>query len=215
MAIANKMRIHGETLEDVTIVEKILRSMLPKFNFKIVQQDAEEQALQVTTSSKDSRRRRSKWKGRNSDKAEEEIKKRMVNMVVINDTCPMGRRVKFGNNSRIAVKGKGKVKLRTKSSFMQIISDVYFAPDLKTNLISVGHLHENGYDVSIKHGICRIQDSNHGLIVEAKMTANKLFSLDMQNIGSTNFCFSTKLNSQAWLWHYIYGHLNFGGIKML
>ncbi|XP_060174458.1 uncharacterized protein LOC132605275 [Lycium barbarum] len=99
MAIANKMRIHGERLEDVTIVEKILRSMLPKFNFvicsieeskdldtlsldelknslmvheqKLVQRDAEEQALQVATTSKDFGRRKSKWKGRNSDKAEE------------------------------------------------------------------------------------------------------------------------------------------------
>ena len=38
---------------------------------KIVQQDVEEQALQVTTNSKDSRHRRSKWKGRNSEKIEE------------------------------------------------------------------------------------------------------------------------------------------------
>ncbi|KAK6140133.1 hypothetical protein DH2020_026131 [Rehmannia glutinosa] len=33
MTIANKMRIHGEKIEDVTIVEKILRSMTLKFNF--------------------------------------------------------------------------------------------------------------------------------------------------------------------------------------
>lgn len=31
IAIANKMRIHGEKLKDVTIVEKILRSMMVKF----------------------------------------------------------------------------------------------------------------------------------------------------------------------------------------
>ena len=35
MAIANKMRIHGEKMQDVTIVEKILRSMTPKFNFVV------------------------------------------------------------------------------------------------------------------------------------------------------------------------------------
>ncbi|KAL5836716.1 hypothetical protein ACOSQ3_013885 [Xanthoceras sorbifolium] len=33
MAIVNKMRIHGDKSEDVTIVEKILRSVTPKFNF--------------------------------------------------------------------------------------------------------------------------------------------------------------------------------------
>ncbi|CAL5336102.1 unnamed protein product [Camellia sinensis] len=35
MAIVNKMRIYGDKAEDVTIVEKILRSMTPKFNFVV------------------------------------------------------------------------------------------------------------------------------------------------------------------------------------
>ncbi|GMP68737.1 hypothetical protein CsSME_00028255 [Camellia sinensis var. sinensis] len=35
MAIVNKMRIYGDNAEDVTIVEKILRSMTPKFNFVV------------------------------------------------------------------------------------------------------------------------------------------------------------------------------------
>ena len=82
MAIANKMWIHGDKIEDVAIVEKILRSMLPKFNFvvcsieeskdidtlsidelqsslqvyeqKLVQQDMEEQALQASTNNQSS-----------------------------------------------------------------------------------------------------------------------------------------------------------------
>ncbi|KAL3516251.1 hypothetical protein ACH5RR_023153 [Cinchona calisaya] len=32
MEISNKMRVHGEKIEDVTIVEKILHSLIPKFN---------------------------------------------------------------------------------------------------------------------------------------------------------------------------------------
>lgn len=35
MAIANTMRNHRENLQDVTTVEKILRSMTSKFNFMI------------------------------------------------------------------------------------------------------------------------------------------------------------------------------------
>lgn len=34
--IANKLRIHGEKMEDVIIIEKILRSMTPKYNFLYV-----------------------------------------------------------------------------------------------------------------------------------------------------------------------------------
>ncbi|KAI9195544.1 hypothetical protein LWI28_015913 [Acer negundo] len=35
MAIINKMRIHGKKLEEVTIIEKILRSMTLKFNYVV------------------------------------------------------------------------------------------------------------------------------------------------------------------------------------
>ena len=35
MTIANKLRVHGEKIEDLTVVEKILRSMTPKFNFVV------------------------------------------------------------------------------------------------------------------------------------------------------------------------------------
>ena len=75
--IVNKIRTHGDKMEDVTIVEKILRSMTPKFNYvaysieeandieelsidelqssllvheqKINQQEKEEQALKAST----------------------------------------------------------------------------------------------------------------------------------------------------------------------
>lgn len=35
MAIVNKMRIHGEKIEDVTMVENILQSMTPKFKYVV------------------------------------------------------------------------------------------------------------------------------------------------------------------------------------
>ena len=35
MVIANKMRFHGEKMEDVVIVEKVLQSMAPKFDYVV------------------------------------------------------------------------------------------------------------------------------------------------------------------------------------
>ncbi len=35
MAVVNKMQIHGVKSKEVTIVEKILRTMTPKFNFVV------------------------------------------------------------------------------------------------------------------------------------------------------------------------------------
>ena len=35
MEIANKMRFHGEKMEDLSIVEKILRSLTPKYDYVV------------------------------------------------------------------------------------------------------------------------------------------------------------------------------------
>lgn len=35
MGIANNMRFHGEKMDDVTIVKKILRSLSPKYDYVV------------------------------------------------------------------------------------------------------------------------------------------------------------------------------------
>ena len=46
--------------------------------------------------------------------------------------------VKFGDNSKVSVMGKGRVSIQTKEDSTHIISNVLYVPDLKTNLLSVG-----------------------------------------------------------------------------
>ena len=121
--------------------------------------------------------------------------------------------VKFGDESTISVMGKGRVTLQTKGNSTHSISNVFFVPDLKTNLLSVGQLQEKGYEISIKNGVCRIQDDKLGLIAQVEMTTNRMFPLHLQH--TTHSCFAAKFEYIAWLWHFRYGHLNFGGLKTL
>lgn len=74
--------------------------------------------------------------------------------------------VKFGDNSTVSIMGKGRVTLRTKENSTHIIFHVLFVPDLKTNLLSVGQLQEERYEISIKNGVCRIHDTKLGLIAQ-------------------------------------------------
>lgn len=101
----------------------------------------------------------------------------------------------------------------TRGNGAHTISHVLFVPDLKTNLLSLGQLHEKGYDITIKGGVCRIEDVKLGLIAQAKMTKNRMFPLYLNAASET--CLSTRLKDDAWLWHFRYGHLNFGGLKTL
>ncbi|RVW23200.1 hypothetical protein CK203_099547 [Vitis vinifera] len=45
MTVANKMQIYGENMQDVKVVDKILRSLTEKFNY--VRRNGEKQALKV------------------------------------------------------------------------------------------------------------------------------------------------------------------------
>ena len=49
--------------------------------------------------------------------------------------------VKLGNNTSMKVTGKGVVKL-TLHGVRYTISNVYWVPELKNNLLSLGQLHE-------------------------------------------------------------------------
>lgn len=92
--------------------------------------------------------------------------------------------------------GKGRVTIQTKGDSTQTISNVLLIPNLKTNLLSVGQLQEKGYEVSIKGGVCRIQDAKLGLIAQVNMMANPMFPLYLHNI--THSCFSAKLKDVIW-----------------
>lgn len=47
--------------------------------------------------------------------------------------------VKLGNDMRVQVAGKGNVKVRM-NGVAHLISDVYYVPELKNNLLSIGQL---------------------------------------------------------------------------
>ena len=61
--------------------------------------------------------------------------------------------VKFGDGSLIEIKGRGDVMLQCENGDHCILSDVYFIPELKSNIISLGQLDEQGCKVEIEHGL--------------------------------------------------------------
>ncbi|GMJ08877.1 hypothetical protein HRI_004556900 [Hibiscus trionum] len=83
----------------------------------------------------------------------------------------------------------------------------------KNEEVSLLMLQEKGYEISIKDGVCKIQDEKLGLIAQVDVTPNMMFPLYLHTI--TNSCFSARMKDEGWLWHFRYGHLNFGGLKTL
>ena len=124
--------------------------------------------------------------------------------------------VKLGNNASLGVVGKGNVSLRVNGR-LHTISDVYFVPDLKSNLVSLGQLLMKGCEVLMKEGVCKLYHPELGLIMESEMTKNKLFKISAIKTAASGVveCHKISETEDLQLWHRRYGHLNHKSLRTL
>ncbi|KAK9100717.1 hypothetical protein Scep_024147 [Stephania cephalantha] len=119
--------------------------------------------------------------------------------------------VSFGDDSTIAVKGRGNILIRLKDGRHQFISNVYYVPNMKSNILSLGQLLEKGYDIHMKDYNLSIKDDKNNFIAKVSMSKNRMFSINIQN--DVAKCLKACYKNASWLWHLRFGHLNFGGLE--
>ncbi|KAA3452985.1 copia-type polyprotein [Gossypium australe] len=126
--------------------------------------------------------------------------------------------VKLGNDTKMVVMGKGCVRLEIEGT-KQVISEVFFVPDLKNNLLSMGQLQEKGIDILIQRSECKLYHPQRGLIVTTKMTRNMMFVISAIVLPCSQLlvssCFQTTTEDISHLWHYRFGHLNYKSLRMM
>ena len=121
--------------------------------------------------------------------------------------------VSFGDESKIPVKGKGNILIPLENGGHQLISNVYYVPNMKSNILSLGQLLEKGYDFHTKNYILFLRDDKGRLIAKAKMSKNRMFPMNIQN--DVAKCLKICYKDISWLWHLRFRHLNFGGLELL
>ncbi|KAH7570848.1 hypothetical protein JRO89_XS05G0207100 [Xanthoceras sorbifolium] len=89
--------------------------------------------------------------------------------------------VKLGNNTSLAVMGKGNVRLQVNGT-TQIIIEVFYVLELKNNLLSIRQLQKKGLIVIFQHGRCKVFHSEKGLIMETKMSEKRITKLDDKSL---------------------------------
>lgn len=72
--------------------------------------------------------------------------------------------IKLGNNTKMNVLGRGSVKLKI-NGITHKVTEVYYIPELKNNLLSIGKLQVKRLGILIQSGTCRIYLPNRGLII--------------------------------------------------
>jgi Zinc knuckle len=77
--------------------------------------------------------------------------------------------VSFGDASKVEVKEKGNVKFLQKNGKLRMVEDVYYIPEIKMNILSVGQLIENGFKIFMKKRTLYLKNS-------------RVFKLNLQRI---------------------------------
>ena len=74
------------------------------------------------------------------------------------------RSVKFGDGSRVQIRGHSTILFRCQNGEHHALMDVYFIPQLCTSIIGLGQLDEHGSEVLIHEGMLRIRDREWHLL---------------------------------------------------
>ncbi|WRX21874.1 Reverse transcriptase [Theobroma cacao] len=82
-------------------------------------------------------------------------------------------RVRIGNGGYLQAYGIGKVRIPS-STRHKYISDVLFIPSFAQNILSIGQLLENGYDLLFEDKACRIYNPSEDLVTAITRPWNKL-----------------------------------------
>ena len=122
-------------------------------------------------------------------------------------------KVKFGDDSRIDIKGKGSIEFVDLNGEPRVMCDVYYIPDLKSNIISLGQATEAGCDVRLKGECLTMHDRDGKLLVNAKRSRNRLYKVRMGIKDKT--CLLTTETSESTRWHERLGHINWETIKTM
>ena len=117
--------------------------------------------------------------------------------------------ITFGDATKIHVKGKGNILIHLKNGKHEFISNVYYVPDMKNNILSLGQLLEKGYNILTNDYSLSIRDRQGNLIVKVPKMKNRMFILNID----VAKCLKSCLKDSSWAWHLRLEHLNFGGTQ--
>ena len=122
-------------------------------------------------------------------------------------------KVRFGDDSRIDIKGKGTISFVDMNGDPRKMTDVYFIPDLRSNIISLGQATEAGCDIRMKGDELTMRDKLGKLLVKATRSRNRLYKVHMGLKPDT--CLHASTNNESRRWHSRLGHINFDCLKAM
>lgn len=128
------------------------------------------------------------------------------------DTSISGK-VKFGDGSSVEICGRGNILFECRNGSHRALSNVYYIPQLKSSIISLGQLEQNACKIVLEKGHLLVYDQQGSLLAKVTRSKNCLYTLPLKLVEPV--CLLSRMHNDAWLWHTRYGHLNFHALRNL
>jgi hypothetical protein len=126
--------------------------------------------------------------------------------------------VRFGDGSMVEIQGIRAVTLAGRQDEHRVLTEVYFIPSLKCNIVSLGQLEEAGCRIEIDNGVLEVLEHRQAaqkqcnVLIRAERR-NRLYVMTVKV--ASPICLLPKMDEAAWLWHVRYGHLNLRALQEL
>jgi hypothetical protein len=121
--------------------------------------------------------------------------------------------VQFGDGSSVKIQGMGAVVMQDRNVGHKVLTEVYYIPELKSNILSLGQLEEKGFKYVGENGKLCVFDQERTLLISAPRVGNRLY---LAKFGLTPpVCLLAQSDDESWRWHARFGHLNFRSLNEL
>ncbi|XP_048599863.1 uncharacterized protein LOC125579980 [Brassica napus] len=117
-------------------------------------------------------------------------------------------KVKFGDGSYVDIVGRGVVTFVCKTGEKKALKDIYYIPDLKHNILSLGKATENRCEVNMKDVYLTLIDLHGRLLVRVTRSPNRLYKTPMKISYPEGLHVRDK--DATWRWHARLGHISYG-----
>ena len=122
-------------------------------------------------------------------------------------------KVRFGDDSRVDIVGKGSVRFVFKGGDKKVLNNVYYIPTLKSNIVSLGQATEVGCEVNMKGNTLTLLDRTGQLMVKTTRSNNRLYKVSL-NVETVK-CLQLKASTNSAMWHERLGHINKDTIRLM
>nr|GEU73622.1 retrovirus-related Pol polyprotein from transposon TNT 1-94 [Tanacetum cinerariifolium] len=232
LTISNEMMRNGESLSDTRVIEKILRSLPPSFDYIVVaieeSKDIDSMTIDQLTGSLQAheeklRKRRGKEPleqalySKARDEAEEKktsSKKMRTNGLLIKEVEEKANLMEVQDEDELTllIARHNEQEKRIKPWHIDSAASNHMTGE-EDLFVEMEQSKEKNCDIHFKDRSATIRNQEGKLIAKVPKSKNRMFILNIQHDEAK--CLKSCLEDHSWLWHIRYGNSNFSDLKLL